>query len=239
MSRVVPLGDAEALEITTRSGSLLVIAEAGRADVEIDGLPERGLRRRVWHERGRLHIRGGWRSRALTVRCPAGIDLLAASHAGSLEVQGELGELRLFNHSGPIQIEQAGWLEARTTSGRIDVGRVDGPVTTSTVSGAVTVDLARSVRSYAVSGEVNLKLIQGKVEVRSVNGAVKVSTDGAGEIVVSTVSGSIDICVPEGRRADVQAKRKTGQANISCKRGDDLSIRVSTMTGAVNIGNSR
>lgn len=239
MNQVVQIDGAEALEITARSARLLVIAETGREDVEIDGLPDRGRRRQVWHEDGRLHVRGGRRARSLTVRCPVGIDILAASNSGPLELQGELGELRLFSHSGEIRVERARSLEARTTSGRIEVGRVDGPAITSTVSGAVRVDLARSARSYAVSGEVNLRVVEGQVEARSVNGVVKVTTDGAGEIVVSTLSGSINIVVPEGCRPDVRARRKVGQPSITCERGNDIPIRVETMTGAVNIGSDR
>ncbi len=107
MSRSVELRDATGLEVTTRSGQLLIIAEPGRVNVEIDGLLERSKGRQVWRESGRLHIRSGRGSNELTIRCPVGTNLSAASHSGRIELRGDHGDVCLHNQSGWIQVERA------------------------------------------------------------------------------------------------------------------------------------
>ncbi len=258
MSRTVQLRDAKALEVTTRSGHLLAIAEPDRVDVEIDGLSERARRRQVWREHGRLHIRGGRGSSAVTIRCPPGTDLVAATNSGRLELRGDFGDVRLHTHSGRIQVERARSVKARTKSGGIGVDHAHGRVSAAVVSGSVDIKRARSARAMSVSGQVKLSGISGRVEAMSVNGGVHVSTDGAGDIRVETVSGSVDIStdgagdilvrtvsgsaeisIPRGYRPRVRARQKSGSLKVDCEPGDDLTITVATVSGSVNVGTHR
>ena len=239
MGRTFELRDVGGLEIATRSGRVLIIAEPDRANIEVDGLLDRSKKRRVWREGGRLHIRSGRGSNALTIRCPAGTDLTAASHSGRVELRGDLGDVRLFTHSGQIQVERARSVEARSTSGRISIEQVHGRAAASVVSGAVDIRQAHSARVGSVSGSLNLHEIQGKVDAMSVNGSVKINTAGAGDIRVGTVSGNVNIRVPRQRRPSVRARRKSGSLKVNCETGDDLAINVATVSGSVSVGNPR
>ena len=239
MSRTVELRDAQGLEVTTRSGQLLVIAEPGRVNVEVEGLLDQSRRSQIWREGGRLHIRPGRGSSSLTIRCPVGADLSAASRSGHVKLRGDLGDVRLHTHSGLIEVERARSVEARTTNGRISIVVAHGKVSAATTSGKVDIQQAHSARAASVSGSIDLQDVRSKVDAMSVSGAVKVKTHGAGDIRVGTVSGSVDIRVPEDRRPRVRTRQKSGSQTVNCEEGDDLTITVATVSGAVHVGNHR
>ncbi len=237
MSRTVELRDADRLEVTTRSGRLTVIAEPGRANIEIDGLLDRSRRRQVWREGKRLHVRAGRGSNAVSIRCPMGSNVNASSDSGRLELRGDLGDVRAQTQSGHILIEQARSVDARTKDGRLEIFNVHGQVKVGTTSGKVEIERAHNAKVASVSGHLELNDVQGAVDAASVSGSVQISTHGAGNIFVGTVSGRVEIRVPNGRRPSVSAKRKSGSLKVECEEGDDLKIRIATVSGSVTVGN--
>ena len=239
MSRTVELRDARGIEITTRSGQLVVIAEPGRANVEIEGLSEQSRRRQVWRDGTCLHVRPGQGASSLTVRCPAGTDLMAASNSGRVQLQGDLGDVRLHSHSGQISVERARSVEARTKNGRIRIETVHGRVSAATASGKVDITQAHSARAASVSGSIELKDVRTTVDAMSVSGAVRINAHGAGDIRVGTVSGSVDIHLPEDRQPNIVTRQKSGSRSINCAEGNDLTITVATVSGSVRIGANR
>ena len=239
MSRSVELRDAKGLEVTTRSGHLLIIAEPDRVNVEIDGLLEQSKKSQVWRQSGRLHIRSARGSNMVTVRCPVGTNLSAASHSGYLELRGDLGDVRLQNQSGRIQVERARSVDARTKNGRIEVAAVHGLARGSTASGSVDINRAQSARAASVSGSISFTEIRGAASAMSVSGSVKIETNGGGDIHVATVSGSVEVRVPQNLRPMIRTKRKSGSLKVECEEGTDLSVNVATVSGSVRVRNHR
>ncbi len=239
MPRTIELRDAKGLEIMTRSGRLVVIAEPNRVNIEVEGLLEQSRKRQVWREHGRLHIRSARAGNALTVRCPIGTDLSACSQSGSVELRGDLGDVRALSQSGRIQVDRARSVEARTKNGRIEIQTVHGRVSMASASGAVEVEQAARARAATISGRIKLERVTGAVDAMSVSGSVRVETLGAGDIRVGTVSGGVDIRVPRDRRPQVTTRRKSGRLSVDCEEGDDLSVTVATVSGSVRIGNHR
>ena len=236
MSRSVELRDARGMEVTTRSGQLLIIAEPGRVNIEVDGLLDKSKRRQIWRESGRLHIRSGRGSNGLTIRCPAGTNLSAASRSGRIELRGDHGDVRLHNQSGRIEVERARSVDARTKNGQIEITTVHDKASAGTASGSVDIRHARIARAASVSGSISLKEIAGGADAMSVSGSVKIETYGGGDIHVATVSGSVDIRVPRERRPKIKTKRKSGSLKVECEEGEDLTVFVATVSGSVKVG---
>ena len=239
MARTVELRDARGLEITTRSGQLLVIAEPGRVNIEVEGLLDKSRKRQLWREKGRLHIRPARGSNSLTVRCPSGIDLSAGSNSGRVELRGDLGDVRLQNQSGRIRVEQARSVDARTKNGRIQIETVHGRVSVGTASGSVEIEQAHSARAASVSGSIDFRDIRTTADAMSVSGSVRIRTHGAGDIHVATVSGSVDVEVPDDRHPTVRAIQKSGSLKIDCEEGTDLTIAIATVSGTARVGHHR
>ena len=243
VTRTVELRDARGLEITSRSGHLLIVTEAGRVDVAVDGLVDakpcdanqRGGKRQVWRENQRLHIRSRNGSQALTVRCPPGTDVVAGSDSGQVELRGDFGDVRLRSASSQIKVDRARSAEVRTKNGRIRVAGVHGQVSAASASGAIDVERAHTARAMSISGRIKLQQIVGTAHALSVSGSVEVDTDGAGDINVGTVSGSVKVRVPTDRAPRVRAKRKSGHLNVRCPQGDDLTINVASVSGAITV----
>ena len=230
------LRDASALEITTRSGSLVVIAEDGRVDIEVDGLQENAKRKQVWRESGRLHIRSGSGSNSLTVKCPPGTDLGAGSDSGSVELRGDFGDVKLKSASSKITVESARSAEVKTRNGKITIARTHGRASAGTVSGSIEVERARSARAASVSGEIKMGRIVGSAEAMSVSGNIDIASEGAGDINAATVSGAIKVRIPEHRAPEIKCHRKSGSLEVSCTEGTDLRITVATVSGAIKVG---
>ena len=239
MANTVELRDARGLEVTTRTGRLRVIAERGRANIEVDGLRDRSRKRQIWRENGRIHIRSAQSANSVTVRCPEGVDLSVATTTGEIELRGDLGDVRAQSQSGRIDIEQARSVEARTKVGRIDIGAVHGKASAATASGTVEIERAHNARAATVSGTITLKDIRAAVDAMSVSGRVKVQTHGAGDIRVGTVSGSVEVRIPQNRLPKVHTKRRSGSLKNECAEGDDLRITVATVSGSVKIAHHR
>ncbi len=236
MNRTIELRNADGLEITTRSGSLVVIAEDGRVDVEVDGLDEQAKRRQIWREKGRLHIRSGRGSNALTVKCPPATNILAGSDSGSVELRGDFGDVKLKSGSSKISVDSARSAEVKTRDGKIKVSRTHGRVSAGTISGAIEVEQARSARAASVSGKIKMKQIIGSAEAMSVSGKIEIASDGAGDISAATVSGAIKVRIPKDRAPEIKCHRKSGSLDVDCLEGNDLKITVATVSGAIKVG---
>ena len=86
-------------------------------------------------------------------------------------------------------------------------------------------------------GSIDISDVIGSAHAVSVSGSVAVDTEGAGDIFCATVSGGIDIRIPEERAAEIKAKLKSGSLDVDCQEGRDLTIHVATVCGAIKVGN--
>ena len=237
-TRTVELRDAESLNIATRSGALLIIAETGRVDVEVDGLVEQRRKPQIWRERKRLYIRSRRGSNALTVKCPPGTDIRAKSASGKIELRGEFGDVDLKSESSSIDVESVISADVKSRVGSIKVGAARGQLSGGTLSGSIDFQRARTARAMSVSGRIRLRDIVGSAHAASVSGAVEIETEGAGDIHAATVSGSIRIRIPEDRAPSIEDHRKAGSLTVDCEQGTDLAIKVATVSGSIKIDHS-
>ena len=95
-----------------------MVAAAG-ADLSVDG------GRVVNNDDGtvEIHALGG---PVLEVHCPAGSDLTISTASGAIDVEGDAGSVKVITKSGALSIERAAAVDARGTSGRVEVGTCAG-----------------------------------------------------------------------------------------------------------------
>jgi DUF4097 and DUF4098 domain-containing protein YvlB len=97
-------------------------------------------------------------------------------------------------------------------------------------SGKVAVVHASAVRCECVSGSVDVE--GDDVMVRTVSGRVRVRTSGLA--AVETVSGTVEVTVPEGFRPRVRI-RGQGSIRVDVPEGDDGEIAVRSVSGTVRV----
>lgn len=169
----------------------------------------------------------------MEVMVPSGVEVSAAIAKGDIRAEGlrgstELrvarGDLAVSDHQGDVRMDLA--------SGDISIQRIDGDVELNVRSGDVSVTGAHALRGRVTNGDlegrdcgpivfdgvscnVELSGITGRdVRVRAVSGDVSVQfrdLSDQGEVHLETVSGDIELSVPAGARASVDASVRTGR----------------------------
>ncbi len=136
-----------------------------------------------------------------------------------------------FDVQVPVQTE----VTAKAVDSSIDVAGISGPVVAKSVSGLIrAVDLSGPVTLRSISGQVEARNISGQVELSNVSGRIHISesrvpalraksisgqlvaeTDlGAGPHVLSTVSGSGELILPEEASLTVRSKTVSGHVSM-------------------------
>jgi DUF4097 and DUF4098 domain-containing protein YvlB len=214
------------VRVAVSSGTITVVGE-DRADVEVDH------GRAHVEPDGEVHVRAR-SSKAVTVRCPRGTDIVAGTSSGSIHLEGPLGNVRATASSGRITVEHATAADLRSSSGSLEVDACDGTVRAATTSGRVRVGRAGAVEARVVSG--NVDVTGDRVMVRGVSASVEAESTG-GDIEIATVSGRITVCVPRGARPAVRVRGKR-RPDIEVDEGDDLRVDVRTVSGRVTVRSS-
>ena len=108
----------------------------------------------------------------MSVVVPEGTDVVVGTASGKVACEGRLGAVTITARSGHITVEHAATVDARTSSARIDIGRVDGECNTLTKSGVIKIESAGSADVSAISGKVTIGNV-GHARVKCVAGGVK------------------------------------------------------------------
>jgi DUF4097 and DUF4098 domain-containing protein YvlB len=219
--------DPAPIHITTRSGSVQVVAAEG-AELEIvDGFSER-------HDDGSIHIRRAESSSAIEVRCAPGTDVSVGTNSGNVELGGPLGAVRVATISGKIRIADAARVDVRTKSGKIDIEVCRGECRILTKSSSVHVGSADRATVAVISGIVLLEQVRG-AEVKTVSGKVLLGSKGGDRIAVRTVSGKVEIRVPAAAKPATHLRSLSGRVRCELPPGDDFEIDVASVSGAIQV----
>ena len=110
-------------------------------------------------------------------RLPQGSSLIARVDSGNVAARGTLAGFQLDTTSADAEIQAATVVQARSVSGDISAGCVQGPAELSAVSGDIEITDARgAVRAGSTSGDIRIPVTQPvHVDARSVSGDVLVS----------------------------------------------------------------
>jgi hypothetical protein len=184
-----------------RGGDGVTICAVFEDEDECNDDGYRSDRRRGW---------GNFRppSMNVTIRVPAGVRVRMFSGNGDVSVTGAYAELVARSGNGEVRVSgTAGVVDAASGNGEVTVDNVRGPVEAS--SG---------------NGDVRVTTVQGPVSARSGNGDLRVRMTElrvADDMEFTTGNGRIEITVPTGFNADIDASTSNGGIN------SDFPIEVS------------
>lgn len=217
------------IRITASSGRIRVVAES-RADVQV-------VRGQEHPMGGVLEVKG--ESSGVELRVPTGTDLIVGSHSGSISLEGELGNLRLTTRSGALEIEACASLDARTVSGRVDVGRVAGDAHIKAANGRVSIgEVGGRLTVTSVSGRVEVGQAGGAVHATTVSGKVDVAMGSAADVRAESVSGRVEVALPPGTRPSVSMKSVSGRCENELGDGHDCRVTCRSISGRIRVRSS-
>jgi len=193
----------------------------------------------------------------ITIELPAGSDL--RGKAGSLYAEGRLGSVDLTLNGGDARLEEVGRLGIKVSAGSLTVGRVTGRTDAVVSAGALrarelegeavvkvangTTDVGRTSTSLQVNGangEISIGRSVGETTVRCAHGNIRVEEAASGSVTLTSSYGSIEVGVPEGTAAWLDAGTQHGEVRNLLEDapgpsdGDlTIEVRASTSYGDV------
>jgi len=139
---------------------------------------------------------------------------------GPVEIEEVTGDLQVTSSEGSIQIAWvSGDVEARTTEGPIEMRHVDGEVTAKTLGGSI-----------------ELTQVRGPVVARTERGSVRASFAGPPAGSLETERGSVDVVIPAGSAADLDAHATRGEVALDATIGLDGEKAENLAVGTINGG---
>ena len=163
--------------------------------------------------------------------------------SGDITVEQARGETKISSTSGEIRVSALeGPLRTSTTSGDITLGQATGSIALSTTSGEIRLEEAKgdfdaestsgdirveslegSFRMSATSGELSVSRASGFGTAHSVSGDIRIFlADLAGDMDISTTSGTVDLAFPES--ADFRFRFGTTSGDCGTFFDDALSF---------------
>jgi len=146
---------------------------------------------------------------SLVVSVPMQSVLKLESGDGSVIVKRVNGTISIRTGDGSVHVAEAkGDLLVHTGDGSIEVAELDGHADVETRDGSITIEgVLRSVRADSGDGSINLTARKGST----------MDADWA----ATTGDGSIDVRVPEGFGAEIDAKTSDGRVRVDKLAGSD------------------
>jgi len=204
------------------SGVRFRVDAKGRA-VSVQGRVEGALSWMFGGPQIRLRVRVP-REFDLDLRCTAGPirieDVNGAVRArtgdAAIDVVGVRGRLKLRTANGPIRVSEVqGDVEARAFYGDLDVRWVEGDVRARTGGGSIVLaHVDGQVEARSDRGEIEAEQMRGRLEAKTERGSVFVSFAEAPEGDLETSRGSVQVVIPDGTGADLEAVSRRGTVEL-------------------------
>jgi DUF4097 and DUF4098 domain-containing protein YvlB len=214
------------LRITRRSGNVVVNAEPGAALHVEGGTTKLG-------DDGVIDVRPQGGS-LLEVTCASGTDLTISTASGNIEVRGDAGSVKVITKSGSVSIERATAVNARGASGRVEVGACAGDCRVVFASSNVTVGEAGRAVIATVSGNIDVDETDD-AEVKTVSGNIQLGARGGGSMAARSISGSVEVSVPDGSRPATRLKAGSGRIRCEPEPGNDGEVRIKSVSGSISV----
>lgn len=138
-----------------------------------------------------------------------------------------------------IRLPQGVHLDATTISGNVEARNLSADAKVTTISGFVRVDgfAGEELQARTVSGDVGLRNIRGRrVGAETVSGSVSYegTLDRQGNYDFKTLSGRVEVLLPEGTGAELRASTFSGRirfpevalSNVNMRRNNRASARI-------------
>jgi hypothetical protein len=149
---------------------------------------------------------------ALSVTVPPDTAVTVASASGPSTLRGRLGAVTSTSSSGDLDVEHCTALQARSASGDVRAGRVDGASDVGNASGDVRItDAGGPVQVRTASGDLLVGTAATDVTARTASGDVRIDTAASGTLRLKTVSGDATVGVAPGLRIWLDLQTVSGR----------------------------
>jgi DUF4097 and DUF4098 domain-containing protein YvlB len=247
----------------------VVDVRPSRAKKASDARAAREVRVELVHGELRIKSPKQWRqyspfgpngSADVTIEVPTGSSVNGSTGMGSLRVDGEVGSCRFRSGMGDLRLDHTGELHLKTgfgsvvvdraegdadvhAAGDIRIGEVAGTLTVKNANGDTVVGRATSdVEVKAANGAISIGQAGGSVRAKSAVGNIRVGEVGHGVVVLRTSMGDLDIGIPEGAAAYLEANTQYGRVRntLTVSEGPGgarttVEVRAQTSYGDVHI----
>lgn len=232
-----------------------------RGDLKVD-VEQSGDTVRVTEAAGSMFCLFCSRSVTYRVDVPASVAAEIKTTSGNIEVTGLSGAVSLSSTSGDVRAEElTSGLIVNTASGDVVLSDIAGKLQVDTISGDVQLSDGRvePASVNTTSGGVELEGVVGALQVGTVSGDITVhdagaitlnlsSTSGeidyagglaAGASSVSTISGDINLRLPEESAFKLEASSVSGEISDAFNTADagasDTTLSASSTSGDIEI----
>ena len=222
---------AVTLRLQSRSGRVEVVAEP-RDDVLAEG---DAIESQVDDGGATLRIRNGHGRKSFVVRCPVGTDVAIGTQSGPVRLVGDFGTVSVTTASGSIEVDSADEADLRTMSSSITVGSCRGKCRMNSASGKLQAGHVGAASAGSMSGSIEIERVSGPLKARSVSGSITAACDGEGAIAVKTVSGKVQLSLPEGTAPRTRFKSLSGRICCDCPEGSDVLVEAMSVSGSIDV----
>ncbi|WP_089404634.1 DUF4097 family beta strand repeat-containing protein [Geodermatophilus saharensis] len=174
--------------------------------------------------RPRLLFLGSGGEVDVDVVLPEGSALDVRTTAGDVSCSGRLGAVALETRYGDLRLDTATRLRARTSSGGVTAGAVDGDAVVHTAYGDVRVGRTDGdARLQTSCGDVTVDRAAGSLLGSTRYGRVRVGEAVGGSVVLETAYGEVEAGIPAGTAAwlDLQAAAGSIRNELTAADGPD------------------
>lgn len=218
-------------------GTSAVVRVSGRSTrVELLGVPGAELSVEggevVVRDDGSVDIEP--RQSTVRITCPEHTHVVLSTASGNVSVRGHVADVKVITASGSVDIERAVDADVRTASGRVAIGACVHTCRVVTKSGRVSVGTAHDVGVSSASARVEVGHAT-VAAVQTISGAVVVGCDAFARVTARSMSGKVDITLPEGSPATMRLTSRSGSIKRDVPDGEGATLDVQTMSGAIRV----
>ena len=256
----ISAGDGAAAVIDVRpsdasSDEDVKVAERTRVEFANEHLLVKAPKLRNWLPRSH----GG--SIDVTIELPAGSKVRGAGQMTDFAAAGRLGDSHIRTGMGTVQLDEVSKPNVKTGIGDITVERATGHVELTTGSGDVRAgeldataviknsngdtwvgSVAGDLRVQAANGSIAVDRAGASVVAKSSNGDVRLGEVARGSVVLETALGDLEVGIPEGVPAWLDARAVAGRVQNALEpgsapdsAGESVEVRARTTAGNVLI----
>ncbi|MAE75472.1 MAG: hypothetical protein CMJ85_01230 [Planctomycetes bacterium] len=222
--RLGQVNDAS-VEVRSRNGSIKVLGEPSRQDVEVEAKLVAG---------GRSQEEADARQDEVEVHC-------ARESDDRLLVYAVFPEKRRGRDGASfvIRLPSANGARLNTSNGSITVGSIGGQLVATTRNGRIVVSSHDGSADLSTSnGRVTVSGVVGATKIRTSNGRVRVvlADDNAGPLNAQTSNGGIEATVGTAFRGKVTMRTSNGRVRFKNEAGVDVREQLKKRSGSVRFG---
>ena len=200
----------------------------------------------------------------VTIELPAGSDLHAVGHLADFRCEGPLNACEVKTGLGDISVDRAATASLKTGSGDVALDHATGHVAVATASGDVRLGELEStatvkgsngntwvaaaggdLRVGTAAGDVAIGVARASVVAKSARGDLRLGEAVRGSVVLETQAGDVEVGIPEGTAAWIDASVHVGTVQNALEAADSrgeasetVEVRARTSVGDITIRRS-